>query len=78
MSSKSLTRALVALPVAALAVGVAALAATAGGSGPDVAAPSVGYSAAGPVAAPGLAPTTTSRDWQEVAASAVRPRPGRF
>lgn len=76
MSCKCLTRALVALPVAAVAVGVAALGTTAAG-GPDVAAPGVGYTA-GPTAAPGLAPTTTSRDWQEVAASAVRPKTGRF
>ena len=78
MRRKSYTRGLIALPVAALAVGVVALAATAFGGSSDVAAPAVGYAAANTPAAPGLAPTTTSRDWDEVAVSVVRPPRGRF
>jgi hypothetical protein len=78
MPCKCLTRSLIALPVAALAVGIAALGTSAFGGSSDVAAPSVGYNVPAATAAPGLAPSTTSRDWQEVAVSAVRPRSGRF
>jgi hypothetical protein len=76
MSSKSLTRGLVAVSFTALAVGIAALGTASFGSA-EVAAPAVGYAAAAP-AAPGLAPTTTSRDWQEVAGSVSTPKRGRF
>ncbi len=76
MCSNCLTRGLVALPVAAVAVGIAALGTTAFGGTADVSAPAV--SAVAPNAAPGLAPTTTSRDWQETAVSVVRPKGGRF
>ena len=78
MCCKSLTRGLVALPVAALAVGIAALGTTSFGDSPDVVAPAVGYTAATGSVLPGLAPTTTSRDWQEVAVSPVRPKKDRF
>ena len=70
MCNKCLTRGLAVVPVVALAVGVAAL---------GTAALAVGYSAAAQTAVqPGLAPTTTSRDWQETAGSASRPPIGRF
>ena len=77
MCSKCLTRGLVALPVAALAIGIAALGTSAFGGSADVAAPGVGVVASAD-ATPGLAPTTTSRDWQETAVSVVRPKGGRF
>ncbi len=81
MNSKSLTRGLIALPVAALVVGIAVLGSTAFGGSTEVAAPAV--NATTPVASagtviPGLAPTTTSRDWQEVQASVARPSRTRF
>ena len=78
MCSKCLTRGLVVLPVAALAVGIAALGTTAFGGSADVPAPTVGYAAPTGQVEPGLAPTTTSRDWQDTAVSAVRPKGGRF
>lgn len=81
MNSKCLTRGLIALPVAALVVGIAALGSTAFGGSTEVAAPAVGSTApaaSAGVVAPGLAPTTTSRDWQEVQASVARPSRTRF